>query len=61
MKEIISAVIFVATLFAGTQALQFFHNEVRKAALEKAEKGLPSLTDMIQTLKQKKERSRARD
>jgi hypothetical protein len=55
MKEIISAVILVATLFAGTQFLKEIHDSVRRAALEKAATGLPSLTEMTHALRKKKE------
>lgn len=55
MKEIISAVVLVVTLFAGTQLLKEIHDSVRKAALEKAAKGLPNLTEMTQALQKKKE------
>lgn len=58
MKEIISAVLLVVSLFAGTQALKEIHDSVRKAALEKAAMGLPSLTEMTRTLQKKKKRYR---
>lgn len=53
MKEIISAALFVAGLYAGTQVLKSFHDQVRKAALEKAAQGLPSLTEMARKLQKK--------
>lgn len=56
MKEIISLVVLIASLFAGTQFLKELHSTVRKAALEKAAMGLPSLTEMSRNL-QKKPRS----
>lgn len=46
MKEIISAVIVVVGLWGGTQVLAEFYGIVRKAALEKASQGLPSLVEM---------------
>lgn len=58
MKEIISAVLLVVSLYAGTQALKEIHDSVRKAALEKAAKGLPSLTEMTRALQKKRERHR---
>ena len=45
MKEIISAVLLIVSLFAGTHFLKEIHNGVRKAALEKAARGLPSLVE----------------
>lgn len=50
MKEIISAVVILATLIGGGAALKSFHDAVRRAALEKAAKGMPSLTDMSKAL-----------
>ncbi len=46
MKELISAVLLVVGLFAGTHYLKEIHNSVRQAALEKAAQGLPSLVEM---------------
>lgn len=53
MKEIISAVIFVVGLYGGTDALKNIHDSIRKAALEKASRGLPSLTEMNRCLKKR--------
>lgn len=53
MKEIISAIIVLATVIGGGAALKNFHDFVRKAALEKAAKGLPSLVDMNRALQRK--------
>lgn len=50
MKELIGAVIFVVGLYSGTAALKAIHDGVRKAALEKAIKGMPSLTGMSKSL-----------
>ena len=58
MKEIISAVLLIVSLFAGTHVLKEIHDSVRKAALEKAAKGLPSLAAMTHTLQKKKEARR---
>ncbi len=55
MREIISAVLLIVSLFAGTQLLKEIHDSVRKGALEKANKGLPSLTEMTRALQRKKE------
>jgi hypothetical protein len=54
MKEIISAVLLVVSLFAGTHYLKQIHDGVRKAALEKAAQGLPSLVEMNRQLQQPK-------
>ena len=56
MKEIISAIVLIATLFAGTHLLKDVHDSVRKAALVKAAKGLPSLTRMAQSFQKQKEK-----
>lgn len=50
MKEIISVVVIIASILSGTAALKGFHNAVRKAALEKAAQGLPSLEGMSRAL-----------
>lgn len=54
MKELITAVIFIVGIAGGTAALKTIHDTVRKAALEKASQGLPSLAEMNRGLKQKK-------
>lgn len=54
MKEIISAVILIVTLFAGTHYLKEIHDSVRRAALEKAAKGMPSLMEMTHALQRRK-------
>lgn len=54
MKEIISAIVIIASLLSGTVALKGFHDTVRRAALEKATRGLPSLEGMSRTLQQQK-------
>ena len=46
MKEIISAVVVVVGIWGGTRVLADFYDTVRKAALEKASQGLPSLVEM---------------
>jgi hypothetical protein len=50
MKEIISAIVIIASVLGGTAALKGFHDAVRKAALEKAAQGLPSLEGMSRAL-----------
>jgi hypothetical protein len=50
MKEIISAVIFIVSLWGGTVMIKGIHDSIRKAAIEKAAQGLPSLTDMTKKL-----------
>lgn len=54
MKEIISAVVIIASILGSTAALKGFHNVVRKAALEKAAEGLPSLEKMSAALQRSK-------
>lgn len=54
MKEIISAIVIIASILGGTAALKEFHDSVRKAALEKSAQGLPSLTEMTRSLQRKK-------
>lgn len=56
MKEIISAIVIIASILGGSAALKGFHDTVRQAALEKAAKGLPSLVEMTKALQQKKGR-----
>lgn len=53
MKEIISAVIFIVGIYSGTVALKSIHDTVKKAALEKAAKGLPSLSEMNKAFRNK--------
>ncbi len=43
MKEIIGAVVLLIGLYGGTKVIKEIHSSVRKAALEKAALGLPSL------------------
>lgn len=50
MKEIISAVLFIVSLWGGTVVLKGVHDGIRKAALEKAAQGLPSLEGMTRAL-----------
>jgi hypothetical protein len=52
VKEIISAVAVIVGIWAGTRVLTDFYDSVRKAALEKASHGLPSLTQMNHKLHQ---------
>jgi len=44
MKELIGAVIIVATVLSGPIALRNFQSMLKKAALEKAAQGLPPLS-----------------
>jgi hypothetical protein len=46
MKEIITIIAMLVSLYGGTVVLKNIHNAVRKAALEKAATGLPSLVEM---------------
>jgi hypothetical protein len=57
MKEIISVVLLIVSLFTGTQYLKQIHDSVRKAALEKAAQGLPSLVEFNNALHIKKKRA----
>lgn len=50
MKEVISAIVIIASVLGGTAALKEFHDAVRTAALEKAAQGLPSLEGMSRAL-----------
>jgi len=43
MKELIGVAVLLVGLYGGTKALKEIHNTIRKAALEKAAQGLPSL------------------
>lgn len=52
MKEIISVVVIIASVLGCTAAPKGFHVAVRKAALEKAAQGLPSLQGMSLALQQ---------
>lgn len=51
MKELITAVLFVVSLYSGTVALKAIHTAVKQAALEKASNGLPSLVDMNRAIR----------
>lgn len=59
MKEIISAIIVLATVLGGGAALKSFHDTVKKVALEKAAQGMPSLIEIHRALKGPKRRERA--
>ena len=50
MKEIISAIVILATVLGGGAALKSFHDTVKKAALEKVIQGMPSLSEMNKSL-----------
>ncbi len=54
MKEIISVVVLVLTLYGGTKVLRESYQWIRKAALEKAAHGLPSLVEMNRSIQKKK-------
>lgn len=51
MKEIISVIALLITLFGGTVVIKNIHDTIRKAALEKATQGLPSLTTLNRSLR----------
>ena len=50
MKEIIEIAVCVAMLTGGTVLAKKIHDEVQTAALTKASKGLPSLSQMTKKL-----------
>lgn len=52
MKELIGSVIFIVSLLGtGSYALRQVHDQVRKAALMKVSKGMPSLVKMTKALR----------
>lgn len=54
MKELIGSVIFILSLLGtGSYALRQVHDQVRKAALTKATKGMPSLSGLTKSLRGK--------
>jgi len=54
MREIIGIVVMIAMALGGNMALKRFHDTIRRAALEKASEGLPSLTQMTRSLQRQK-------
>jgi hypothetical protein len=55
MKDVIGSAMLIVSLLLGTgKALSEVHNMVRKAALQKAAQGLPSLTKMTRALRVKR-------
>lgn len=50
MKELISIAVFLVGLLIGTPVIKLVHDQVRSAALQTTEKGLPSLTQVTATL-----------
>jgi hypothetical protein len=54
MKELIATVLFVVSMYSGTVALKAIHDTVKRAALEKASQGLPSLTGMVHAIRKQK-------
>lgn len=54
MKELIGSAIFIVSLLgAGSMALKQLHSSIQKAALTKVAKGMPSLTKMTKSLRQR--------
>ncbi len=51
MKELIGIAVFLTCLFGGTVVLKEIHAAARKAALEKAAHGLPSLGQLNRSLR----------
>jgi hypothetical protein len=58
LREIISAIIIAISLAGGTAAVKSLHDQIRQAALEKASKGLPSLSQMTRAMREKKKEFR---
>lgn len=58
MKEIISVVALLATLFGGTVVIKNIHDTVREAALKKSAQGLPSLVKLSNSLRAEKQTKR---
>ncbi len=54
MKEIISAALLIVSMWGGTIVIKGIHDSFRKAALEKAAQGLPSLIDIQRNLRASK-------
>ena len=57
MKELIGIAALLVGLFGGTVVLKNIHDSVRKAALEKAAQGLPSLVELTKTLRTPKQQT----
>jgi hypothetical protein len=54
MKELIGSALLIAGLFgAGSFAAKEIHNSIRKAALSKANQGMPSLVKLTRSLRGK--------
>jgi hypothetical protein len=52
MKDVIASALFIISLIGGgSYALRQVHDQVRKAVLEKAAKGLPSLTKLTRSIR----------
>jgi len=52
MKELIGSVIFIVSLLGtGSYALREIHDYIRKEALEKSAKGMPSLLKITKALR----------
>jgi len=59
MKELIGSAIFIISLLGtGSMALRQVHSSIQKAALTSVAKGMPSLTKMTKTLRQRPTPSR---
>lgn len=59
MKELIGIAIFLFSIYGGTYAFKSIHETVRKAALEKAAQGLPSLQKFNQSLQREGSKRRS--
>ena len=54
MKEIISAVLLIVSIYCGTVVLKNINDSIKQAALEKAAKGLPSLVKINESIRRTK-------
>ncbi len=58
MRELISAIIIAVSLAGGAVGLKSLHDNIQKAALEKAAQGLPSLSGLTRALREEKKKFR---
>lgn len=54
MKELISVAVFIVGLLIGSPMIKLVHVQVKAVALQKSEKGLPSLTQLTSALRNKR-------
>ena len=58
MRELISAIIIAVSLAGGAVGLKNLHDNIQRAALEKAAQGLPSLSGLTRALREEKKKFR---